>query len=191
MFYVKQLLLLAGILFLTACGEITDDLNPSDNDRREDVVDGSIGNLPGQIVSDFTIIDIDNNYFTLSEHLVGGATPADVIVLYFTMWCPVCLSHTDHIHNFIIPQFSGRGTVVYGVVDYVSGSVSITRDSAEANGYINSEFTILADEDQLVFDQLNAAMGSIVVIDNDGTVLLNENYRTGAALAETLEQQLP
>ncbi len=191
MSYVKQFLLFSVLVFLTACGEITDDLNPSSSDQREDVVDGSIGNMPGQILSDFTIIDTENNDFTLSEHLNGGTTPADVIVLYFTMWCPVCLSHTDHIHNFIIPQFSGRGTVVYALVDYVSGSVSITRASAEANGYANSVFTILADEDQQLFNQLNAAMGSVVVIDNDGTILLNEDYRTGTALAEILEQQLP
>ena len=107
------------------------------------------------------------------------------------MWCPVCLAHSAHINNVIIPQFSDRGNVVYALVDYVSGDVYFTQASALANGYAYSEFKILADVDQQVFDQLNAAMGTVVVIDNDGTILLNEDYRTGTALAEILEQQLP
>ncbi|MCP4076285.1 MAG: redoxin domain-containing protein [Gammaproteobacteria bacterium] len=191
MSYVNRFLLVAGLIVLTACGDISDDLNPSDNDQREDVVAGSIGNMPGQMVADFTIKDSLGNDFILSEFLAGGATPADVIVLYFTMWCPICLSHSDHLNNFIIPQFENRGTVIYGLVDYVSGSVSITRASEQANGFVNSDFITLADENQLLFNQLNAAMGTVVVIDNDGTILLNEDYRTGTALADILGQQLP
>jgi len=191
MSYVKRFIILTGLVFLTACNDITDDLSPSSNDRREEIVTGSIGNMPGQIAANFTIKDIQNNDFILSEQLAGGSTPADIIVLYFTMWCPICLSHSDHINNYIIPQFSDRGTIVYGLVDYVSGSIAITRASAQANGYSNSEFIILADENQLLFDQLNAAMGTVVVIDNDGTILLNEDYRTGTALSDILEFQLP
>ncbi|MCK4708050.1 MAG: redoxin domain-containing protein [Gammaproteobacteria bacterium] len=191
MSFVKYLILIPFILLSNACNDISDDLNPSSSDLREDVVIGSIGNMPGQMIADFTIKDSENSDFILSQHLEGGATPADAIVLYFTMWCPICLSHTNHIYNYIIPQFEGRGTVVYGLVDYVSGSVSITRASAQANGYLNTEFTILSDVDQSLLDQLNAAMGIVVVIDNDGTILLNEDYRTGTALAEILEQQLP
>jgi hypothetical protein len=95
------------------------------------------------------------------------------------------------MYNTVIPQFSGRGTVVYGLVDYVSGSVSASRAAELANGYAGSDFTTLADVSQNLLDQFNGAMGVVVVIDSDGTILLNEDYRGGSALIETLDQQLP
>lgn len=187
----RSLTLMLLCLGLGACGDLVDDLNPSSSDKRADVVAGSTGNMPGQIAVSFTVKDSLNRDFVLSEHLSGGSEPADVVVLYFTMWCPVCLSHSDHMYNHIIPQFRSRGTVVYGLVDYVSGSVSATRASELANGYAGSDFTTLADVDQGLLDQFNGAMGIVVVIDSDGTILLNEDYRNGSALSETLDQQLP
>jgi len=184
-------LLILFCLPLGACNDLLDDLNPSASDKRGTVVAGSIGNMPGQIAADFMVKDSLNNDFVLSDHLIGGSDPADVVVLYFTMWCPVCLSHSDHIYNDVMPQFSGRGTVVYGLVDYVSGSVSATRASELANGYAGSAFTTLADVNQGLLDQLNGAMGIVVIIDSDGTILVNEDYRNGSALTETLNQQLP
>ncbi|HEY4732902.1 MAG TPA: hypothetical protein VIH66_06615 [Gammaproteobacteria bacterium] len=178
-------------LGLGACGDLMDDLSPSSSDKRPDVVAGSIGNMPGQIAVDFSIKDSLNNDFVLSGHLSGGSEPADVVVLYFTMWCPICLAHSDHMYNYIIPQFRSRGTVVYGLVDYVSGGVSATRASELANGYAGSDFTTLADVDQGLLEQFNGAMGIVVVIDSDGTILLNEYYRDGSALSATLDQQLP
>lgn len=195
MYYVnrlaRRLLLLTMCLALTACNELLDDLNPSSEDKRGEVVAGSVGYLPSQVVADFTIKDSLNNDFILSDHLAGGAAPADIIVLYFTMWCPICLSHSDHMFNYVIPTFSGRGTVVYGLVDYVSGSVAATRDAEVANGYAGSAFTTLADVDQSLLNQLNGAMGIVVVIDSNGTVLMNEDYRNGADLIALLDQQLP
>ena len=176
---------------LSACNDLLDDLNPSDSDKRGTVVAGSIGNMPGQIAADFTLKDSLGNDFILSDHLNGGSDPADIVVLYFTMWCPVCLSHSDHMYNTVIPQFNGRGTVVYGLVDYVSGSVSATRAAELANGFAGSAFTTLADTNQELLDQFNGAMGIVVVIDSDGTILLNEDYRNGTALSTLLDQELP
>ncbi|MDH3342611.1 MAG: peroxiredoxin family protein [Gammaproteobacteria bacterium] len=194
MSYVKncrRLLFLALLLIgLSAC-DLQDDLLPSSSDERGTVVPGSIGHLPGQIAADFTIQDMYGNDFVLSDHLAGGSNPADVVVLYFTMWCPICLSHTDHMYSNVIPQFVGRGTVVYGLVDYVSGSVTATYAQAQANGYITPKFDILADVNQAVLNQFNGAMGITVVIDSDGTILMNEDYRTGEKLTRILDQQLP
>ncbi|MCK4705617.1 MAG: redoxin domain-containing protein [Gammaproteobacteria bacterium] len=194
MSYVKpfqKLLSLSLLLIgLSAC-DLKDDLLPSNSDDRGTVVPGSIGHMPTQIAADFTIKDMYGNDFVLSDHLAGGTNPADVIVLYFTMWCPVCLSHTDHMYTNVIPQFETRGTVVYGLVDYVSGSVSATYAQASANGYLTPKFNILADVNQAIKNQFNGAMGVTVVIDNDGTILMNEDYRTGAKLIEILDQQLP
>ena len=194
MSYVKafqKLLSISLLVFgLSAC-DLKDDLLPSSSDERGTVVPGSIGNMPGQLAADFTIKDMYGDDFVLFDHLVGGTNEADVIVLYFTMWCPICLSHTDYIYTNIIPQFETRGTVVYGLVDYVSGSVSATYAQASANGYLTPKFDILADANQAVYNQFNGAMGITIVIDNDGTILMNEDFRSGATLVEILDQQLP
>ena len=191
MCYVKKLILIFSALMLIGCGDMMDDLNPSGSDDRTPVVMGSTGNMPGQIVADFSLKDSLNNDFVLSDYLDGGSSRADVVVLYFTMWCPVCLAHSDHMFNNIIPRFSGRGSVVYALVDYVSGSVAATRAAERANGFANSDFVTLADVNQSVYDQLNGAMGTVFVIDSDGTILMKEDYRNGVALAEILDQQLP
>ena len=188
---MRQYLLLIALCFSLSACDLKDDLLPSSSDQRGTVVPGSIGNMPGQIAADFTIKDMYGNDFVLSDHLAGGSNPADVIVLYFTMWCPICLSHTDHIYTNVIPQFSSRGTVVYGLVDYVSGSVSATYAQASANGYLTPKFDILADVNQAVLNQFNGAMGITVVINSDGTILMNEDYRTGGTLIEIMNQQLP
>ncbi len=177
---------------LTAClGAVEDDLRPSDEDRRPAVTAGTVGVQPGQRAPDFTLADSTGASFTLSEHLAGGAQPADAIVLYFTMWCPVCLGHTDHLLNELIPRLAGRGQVVYGLVDYVSGTVENARAMEQSNGYAGSAFTVLVDADLQVFNTYHGAMGKILVIGPDGVVLLNEDYRTGENTAAALEQLMP
>ena len=179
---MKKFLLLLVLGFTLSACDLKDDLLPSDSDKSS----------PQGIATDFTAKNIFNEDFVLSEHLAGGSTPADVVVLYFTMWCPICLSHTDHIYNTVMPQFSNRGTVVYALVDYVSGSVDATYNTALANGYANPAFfTVLADVNQQLLNQFNGAMGITIVIDSDGTILMNEDYRTGETLVEILDQQLP
>lgn len=182
---------LAAVFVLTACGDLTDDLSPSGKDKRPAVTAGSTGYMPSQLAANFTISDSRGNNFVLHDHLAGGSDPADVVVLYFTMWCPVCMSHSDHMYNVVIPRFAGRGTVVYAMVDYVSGSVNGTRLAEVSNGYSGSDFVILSDVDQRLLDQFNGAMGIVVVIDSTGTILINEDYRDGSAVIETLDQELP
>ena len=183
MSYVKtlrQLLTLSLLLVgLSAC-DMKDDLLPSDTDNS-----GPMG-----IAADFTIKDIHGNDFVLSDHLTGGSNPADVVVLYFTMWCPICTSHTDYIYTNIIPQFETRGTVVYGLVDYVNGSVEEVYAEAQANGYLTPKFDILADVNNTLENQFDAIMSTTVIIDNDGTILMNEVYKS-SKLIEILDQQLP
>ncbi len=186
--WLAIVLLCAG---LGACGDLVDDLDPPGDDSRTEIIPGSSGGMPGQIAADFTISDSLMSGFRLSDHLEGGSAPADVVMLYFTMWCPICLSHSDHIYNTVIPRFETRGRVIYGLVDYVSGTVAATRATEIANGYGGSDFTTLADTGQSLLNQFNASMGTVVLIDSDGVVLLNEDYRNGSALIEVLEQELP
>ena len=179
------------VMALTGCNEITDDLTPSGDDKRPTVEANTVGHLPGQIAPAFTIRSSLDEDFVLADHLSGGAEPADAVVLYFTMWCPVCLAHSDHMFNNVIPQFASRGDVVYAMVDYVSGSVITSRAAETANGYAGSAFVTLVDTDRSVMDLFNAAMGTVVVITADGEILLNEDYRSGEATITALDGYLP
>lgn len=188
---LSRLLVIAALtLSITACN-LEDDLLPSDKDKRSTVVSGSTGNMTGQIAKDFTSIDSLGKDFILSDYLSGGSKSADAIVLYFTMWCPVCLSHSDHIYNTVIPQFRGRGNTAYALVDFVSGSVEATRATELANGYASSDFISLSDVSQQLLEQFNGSMGIIVIIDGKGNIILNEDYRNGSASIEKLDIILP
>jgi len=176
---------------LTACGNMTDDLNPSGNDLRPSVVANSIGSSPTQILADFSAPKTTAGTFTLSDYLAGGAQASDAIVFYFTMWCPICMSHGDHMLYNIMPQFQGRGTVRYVLIDYVSGSLAATTTSEAANGYTGSPYIVLADINQALLTQLQGAMGKTIVLDSNGIVLMNEDFRTGDRLINTLNNLLP
>ncbi len=187
----KYSALLIPMLWLAACGNMADDLNPSGEDLRPGVTANSIGSQPSQKAADFSAPATNSTTFKLSDHLAGGAFPADAVVLYFTMWCPICIAHTDHMLYNIIPQFQGRGTVVYVLVDYVSGSIASTTVSEAVNGYAGSVFTTIADENQSILNQFHGAMGKTIVIDTNGIIQMNEDFRTGDALIQTLNRILP
>lgn len=177
MSYVRLLLILS-VLALTACQDVSDDLNPSNNDQRPEVEVGSSGSQPNQTAPDFTSTDTQNNAVTLSDELALG----DAVVLYFTMWCPICDSHKGHIRSQIIPNYPNVRILV---IDYVTGSISASRSAQLSNGYTN--LTVLVDDDHFLYDTYNGGMGITVVIDNDGTVLMNEDYKNGTKLQSILD----
>jgi len=113
----------------------------------------------------------------MSSELVG----ADGIVLYFTMWCPLCNLHTDDMIADVIPNFPN---VKFFLIDYVSGTISQAYITQNSYGY--DSMTVLVDEIQHVYDLYNAAMGTAVVIDNAGIVQMNEDYKDGTKLTQTL-----
>ncbi len=190
MYFVKSYMVLLSIIFLGLNG-CNSDLAPSGSDQRAVVSSGSIGFQPGQQAPNITWLDSVGNSFNLSDHLVGGATPAQAVVLYFTMWCPICTSHMDDILFNTVPLFSLRGTVVYVAVDYVSGTVAMARTAEVSNGYAGSAFRTVVDTNQTVMNQMHASMGTTVVINQNGLVLMNEDYRTGQNLRTILNAVLP
>jgi len=161
------------LLLLTGCG----DLNPSSEDQRLPVEIGTIGFNVGQVAPDFSLFDTLGNPATMSAELTG----ADAIVLYFTMWCPICDSHMSHMRTQIIPNFPN---VKFFFIDFVSGTVDASRKAQEENGY--TDLTVLVDNTQEVLTLYEADMGITVVIDNAGTVRMNEDYKDGVKLTETL-----
>ena len=169
----RSFLVLIFALMLSGCG----DLNPSSADLRPPVEPGTIGPAVGQIAPDFALFDTLNNPVSLTTELVS----ADAVVLYFTMWCPICDSHMSHMRANIIPNFPN---VKFYMVDYVSGTVEYSRDAQLANGY--ADLDVLVDTIQEVLNLYDATMGSTIVIDNSQTVQMNEDYKDGTRLVEVL-----
>lgn len=183
MFSVR-LIILVALLGLAGCDGLTDDLKPSGDDKRPDVVSGSMGTQVGQQSPDFSVLDTLGNsrglYAELAEPGVSG------VVLYFNMWCPICDAHASHMRTKVMPDFSA---VSFFLVDYVTGSVVNSRAAQLSNGYADIE--TLADADQAVFNLYQASMGTTIVIDSAGYIVrMNEDYKDGVKLIETL-QALP
>ena len=177
-------LLFAASLGLIACDGITDDLLPSGEDKRPVVDENIIGTQVGQQSPEFMLDDtlyVPRDLYTeLAQPGVSG------VVLYFTMWCPICDSHASHMRANIMPNFPN---VQFFLVDYVTGSVANARSAQLANGYSNIE--TLADVSQVEFNRYHASMGTTVVVESlTNRVRMNEDYKDGVKLAETL-QALP
>ena len=175
-----------SILLLTACGE---NLLPSNDDKRPAVIAGTEGHLPSQKVSSFTLTSTDNQTVNLSDYLQGGSSPADAVVLYFTMWCSTCAAHTGDIVSTIKPLFAGDN-IEYIIVDYVSGSVVDTIREKESNISDSWGLTVLSDYQNIAKDQLHGGMGVTIVIDNDGTIMFNQDYGNGLKVIDALNQAL-
>jgi peroxiredoxin len=169
-------LLIALLLVITAC----DDLYPSADDKRQPVDTNAVGYSVGQIAPDFSLLDTENNMVQMLTELNGKSG----IVLYFTMWCPICNSHMYDMETQVMPNFPN---VRFLIVDFVSGTVSLSRDAQLSNGYAN--LTVLVDNVQEVLNLYNATMGTTIVIENSGsqgTVRMNEDYKDGTKLIDTL-----
>ena len=175
MSFAKAIAFIA-VLTLTGC-EMADDLAPDGSDRRPAVEAGTIGPHVGQIAPDFTLQDTLYGMVALSTELVD----ADAVVLYFTMWCPVCDSHMSHMRSTVMPQYPN---VTFWFADYVSGSVEVARAAQVSSGY--SGVTVLVDPDQGVLDNYTATMGTTVVVDSNGVVRMNEDYKDGTRLQTVL-----
>ncbi|MBU0481560.1 MAG: peroxiredoxin family protein [Proteobacteria bacterium] len=178
--------ILLFLIFIAGCGGATDDLFPSGDDERPVATDET-GGLPGNTSPDFALITTDYNTFTLSDYLQGGANEADAVVIYFTMWCPVCSAHMDHIQFQIMPEFTGN-RVVYLAIDYLSGSTASTTQAQQDAGFAGGNWLAAADPGQVVTGIFNATMATTVVIDPSGKVRMNEDFRTGENLLQLLRE---
>jgi peroxiredoxin len=155
------------VFVLASCGT---DLLPSGTDKRPPVQCGSVGPNVCQNAPDFTLSDSLGTSVTMSTSLASSKG----VVLYFTMWCPVCDTDMTNMRS-IMPAFPN---VTFLVADYVSGTVADARNAEVSNGYAGSGFIILADTQQTVLNLYNATMGTTVVIDRNGVIMMNESYKS-------------
>jgi peroxiredoxin len=176
---VNMLALVLILMMFTGCGNTLNDLNPSNSDKRPAAQPGTTGSEVGQDAPDFTISDTLGNNVTLS--LVTPSVQG--VVMYFTMWCPVCDGHMSNMRDVVIPAFPG---VRFFAVDYVSGTVEKARSEQLASGYGGPAFTVLADTNQVVSGLYNGTMGTTIVIDRFGVIRMNEDYKDGTRLQAIL-----
>ena len=137
----------------------------------------AIGTQVGQLSPDFLLFDTLDN----SRGLYDELSKSTGVVLYFTMWDPVSDLNASHMRAEIMPLFPD---VSFFLVDFVSGSVLLSRDAQLSNGFADIE--TLVDVDQAVFNLYQASMGTTVVIDNAGIVRMNEYYEDGTKLTDVL-----
>jgi peroxiredoxin len=177
--FVKIIWFMFVLVIIGGCGSASNDLNPSGTDERPPVQAGTIGPAVGQRAPDFTLSDTLGNNLTLSSVFPS----AKGVVLYFTMWCPICDTHMSNMRSSVVPLFPN---VRFFLVDYVSGSVADARNAQVSNGYGGPPFTVLADTNQAVLGSYSATMGTTVVIDSTGIIRLSEDYKDGVRLTDIL-----
>jgi len=176
---MMRIALLGVSLGLSGCDGITDDLLPSGDDNRQTVEAGTSGTQVGQISPDFSVLDTLGN----SRGLYDELTRSTGVVLYFTMWCPICETHMSHMRAEVMPQFP---TVQFFLVDFVSGSVAASRAAQVSNKY--EDIDTLVDTNQALLSLYQASMGTTVVIDSAGNIVrMNEDYKDSVKLVETLQ----
>ncbi len=163
---IKWLGIFACFFILTGCLE---DLKPSSEDLREDKVIKA---------ENFTAITTLNDSVILEDELLIN----DAVVLYFTMWCSLCDQHMDHMRKYVIDDYPN---VRFLMVDYVSGNIDQAHSSQLNSGY--ADLTVLVDNENALLTSLNATMASVIVIDDQNTILLNEDYKNGSRLIDTLK----
>ena len=166
------------LVLLAGCGGTMDDLNPSGSDKRPPVQCGITGPSVCQIAPDFTLSNTLGGILTLSSELTTTNTKG--VVLYFTMWCPLCDTDMNNMRNFI----SAFPNVRFFAVDYVSGSVAGAAQAQLAGGF--SDLIVLADTQQTVLNKYHATMQTTVVIDRAGVIQMNESYKDGTRLQAAL-----
>jgi peroxiredoxin len=152
-------------LFLSACNE---DLIPSSSDERTGIREEGIGSQVGQIAAEFTVIDSNGETITLSDELTFNP----YVVLYFTMWCSLCDTHMASLQKSIRPKYPN---LRFLMIDYVTNSVRLSRSAQLLNGY--EAETVLVDTGRELADQFRGDMGSTVVIDSEGVIRMNEEYK--------------
>lgn len=176
MYFARFFCAILFCLLLAGCGN---NLMPSDSDRRPAVQAGTVGPGVGQLAPDFAVSSSEGMPVSLAAALSGRKG----VVLYFTMWCPICDSHMNSMRATVAPLFPEAG---FYLVDYVSGSVTDAANAAASNGYSGGIYTTLADLRQSMLNNYQATMGTTVVIDSSGIVRMNEDYRDGKNLQAAL-----
>ena len=69
------------------------------------------------------------------------------------------------------------------MIDYVTGTVTVSRQAQDSNGY--TDFRVLVDADKWVQKTCHATMGTVIIGNND-IVKMNGDLRDGSKLIQNL-----
>jgi len=150
------------------------NLFPDATDKRSQNTQGL---QVGSPVPDFTLYNTDGSVTTLAAIL--AVKPG--VVLYFTMWCPTCQVHMDHIRLNIRPVYPN---VEYYFIDYISGTIAQAYANQVANGY--TDFKAAVDTGFRLTDLFYGTMSTTIVIDKNSVLRMNEDFKNGQRLSDVL-----
>ncbi len=170
MFYVKypRLKSLSLLLMVATSMLQCSNLLPDAADLR--------GQNPGNILAvgqqapNFALPVTDGSTLTLASGLAGK----NGLVIYFTMWCPVCTSHTDEVVQAILPAYPNAR---YVMVDYVSSGIGEAATLKTYGGYDSTGIVVALDSSQSLMNSYGATMAFVVIIDSAGKIRMNEVYK--------------
>lgn len=156
------------VLFIALWSMHCSNLLPDDTDLRYQ----NPGNIlaVGQTAPDFSLPATDGSTVTLTSGLAGK----NGLVVYFTMWCPVCTSHTDEVVQAIMPAYPNAR---YVMVDYVSSSIGEAATLKTFGGYDSTGIVVALDKSQSFMNSYGATMAYVVIIDSTGKIRMNEVYK--------------
>lgn len=124
----------------------------------------------GQAAPEFSLPVTDGSTLTLASGLSGK----NGLVIYFTMWCPVCTSHTDEVVQAIMPAYPNAR---YVMVDYVSSGIGEAATLKTYGGYDSTGIVVALDRSQSFMNSYGATMAYVVIIDSTGKIRMNEVYK--------------
>lgn len=168
--------LLYLFLFSLACGGTSNDLTPSSEDLRNTSNSG-VGSNIGQQAP----LQSETNSFGTSIDLPTRLKSHDAMLLYFTMWCPVCDAHSQHIRSQILTKFAN---VDVHLVDFVSSNQTSSWGAQMSGGY--SDFSTLIDPNNSLEQRFGGAMGKTIIVHSNGNIIFNEGYKDGTRVLEAL-----
>ncbi len=169
--FIKHIIFLVSLLFIFGCQEDLLTSNQENNMSHEPF-----------IIEDFIIKLNTNQADSKIESLSDRLNNHDGVVLYFTMWCPVCDNHMQSIRNDLVVQYAN---IDFVFIDYVSASATSSRATQLNNGY--SDFDVISDTDGYLEDTLQGSMGSLVLIDKNFTVVFSEVFKSHLDLVVAIE----
>jgi len=167
-----KLLLSVLMVFLMGCQE---DLMPSNNPIESNSFAGKKGNT----LDDISMQSTDGSSLQLSTLL----NEHDGVVLYFTMWCPVCDSHMSHIQNQYITTYPN---IKFVFIDYIASSLNQAKNNQQANGY--QALDVVSDASGELQTLFKGTMATTVIIDKNFIVRLNQTYPNDQTFRHALEQ---
>ena len=169
--FIKPFFIVSLLILLSGCQE---DLFP----ESETLQAG-----PGQAGE---TLDIDRLNLSLNSgdkiDLNDRLVQHDAVVLYFTMWCVVCDGHTSEIKSQLQPNYPN---VDFLLVDYISSTQGYSRSNQQSTGF--TSFDVIADTNDQLENALSGTMGSIVVINKNRSILMNEYFNNSAKLIQVLD----